>query len=209
MVYCNEVEEGCHLAEGRVRELTGGDTLSGRVPYAKEDITFSPSHKLVMIGNHQPEIRDMSHGMWRRMLLIPFEQTIAPEKRDDNLLGKLKDEGSGILNWMLAGYHDYLQHGLLIPKCIEQATNAYKNEQDVIGEWIVEHCDIEAAKSTDKREVYKAYQYWARSRGQYPLAQSRFTKRLSDRGYRLDPGRRKITGLVLNAEGRASALRSL
>ena len=201
MVYCNEVEEGRHLAEGRVKELTGGDTLSGRVPYAKEDITFRPSHKLVMIGNHQPEIHDMSHGMWRRMLLIPFEQTIAPDKRDDNLLEKLKAEGPGILNWMLSGYHDYLTYGLVIPKSIKSATNAYKSEQDVIGEWVGEHCMVDAVQSTDKHELYKAYRNWSKSRGQFPLAQSRFTRKLADRGYRLDPGRRKVTCLVLNSEG--------
>ena len=101
LVYCNEVEEGRHLAEARVKELTGGDTLSGRVPYAKEDISFQPSHKLVMVGNHQPEIHDMSHGMWRRMLLIPFDVIVPDNKRDPYLLEKLKIEVSGILNWVL------------------------------------------------------------------------------------------------------------
>lgn len=205
MVYCNEVEEGRHLAEGRVKELTGGDTLSGRIPYAKEDITFRPSHKLVMIGNHQPEIHDMSHGMWRRILLIPFEQTIAPEKKDDNLLEKLKAEGPGILNWMLHGYHDYLKHGLVIPQSIQSATDAYKSEQDVIGEWVEEHCNVNGSQSTNKYDLYKAYQIWARRRGQYPLAQTRFTRKLADRGFRLDAGRRNITGLALNPDGQLAS----
>jgi putative DNA primase/helicase len=206
MVYCNEVEEGRHLAEGRVKELTGGDTLTGRVPYAPEDISFQPTHKLVMVGNHQPEIHDMSHGMWRRVLLFPFNQTIASDQCDPNLQDKLKTEGSGILNWMLDGYHDYLKAGLTIPLSISQATDAYKDEQDIMGEWLQDHCNISASGRTDKHSIYRAYQLWNRSRGLGQLAQRRFTKRLSDRGYKLDPGKRNILGLELNNEGRLASL---
>lgn len=206
LVYCNEVEEGRHLAEARVKELTGGDTLSGRVPYAKEDITFQPSHKLVMVGNHQPEIHDMSHGMWRRMLLIPFDVIIPDNKRDPALLEKLKIEGSGILNWMLDGYNDYLNNGLQIPLVISAATNAYKDEQDIIGEWINDHCKTAVGALTPKGDIYRAYQYWVRKRGQFPLAQGRFIKRLSDKGYKLDAGRRHVTGLKLNDEGRLTSI---
>lgn len=207
MVYCNEVEENRRLAEARVKELTGGDTLTGRAVYGKVDITFRPTHKLVMVGNYQPEITDMSHGMWRRMLLIPFDQTIDPEKCDDELSEKLKAEGSGILNWMLAGYHDYLTHGIVVPQSIKNATNAYKTEQDVIGEWVSDHCIIDASQSSCKRKLYKAYQFWIKDRGQHPLAQVRFTRRLTDRGYRQDAGRRNITGLALNPEGLIASTR--
>ena len=205
LVYCNEVEEGRHLAEARVKELTGGDTLSGRVPYAKEDITFQPSHKLVMVGNHMPEIHDMSHGMWRRMLLIPFEQIIAEAKRDPELLEKLKCEGSGILNWALAGYRDYLRYELRIPKIVEGATHAYRDEQDILGEWVGDQCNIVAGAATPKGQCYISYSMWAKWRGQIPLAQGRFTRRLADRGYKLDAGRRNITGLCLNEMGMAAA----
>ncbi len=197
LVYCNEVEEGRHLAEARVKELTGGDTLTGRVPYAREDITFQPSHKLVMVGNHQPEIRDMSHGMWRRMLFIPFEQTIAEGKRDPALLDKLKAEGSGILNWALAGYHDYLRCGLRVPASVDGATQAYKDEQDIMGEWLNDCCNKSASAVSNKGACYDTYANWARSRGQIPLAQGRFTLRLRDRGFKLDPGRRNIVGIEL------------
>ena len=205
LVYCNEVEEGRHLAEARVKELTGGDTLSGRVPYAREDVTFQPTHKLVMVGNHQPEIHDMSHGMWRRMLLINFDQTIPDSKRDPALLEKLKREGSGILNWMLDGFHDYQKNGLKIPQAISAATDAYKNEQDLIGEWIHDHCKIVTASRTLKTDCYRAYQVWTKRNGQYPLAQRRFTTRLVDKGYKLDGGRRNIMGLELNNEGQQDA----
>ena len=136
LIYCNEVDEGRRLAEARVKDLTGGDTLTGRTLYAKEAITFQPSHKLVMVGNHMPEVHDTSHGMWRRMLLIPFDQVILDQDQDPDLLPKLKQEGPGVLNWALAGLRDYRANGLCIPKvvdilgCDPRHTGALNSDQD-------------------------------------------------------------------------------
>ena len=139
------------------------------------------------------------------MLLINFDQTIPDSKRDPALLEKLKREGSGILNWMLDGFHDYQKNGLKIPQAISAATDAYKNEQDLIGEWIHDHCKIVTASRTLKTDCYRAYQVWTKRNGQYPLAQRRFTTRLVDKGYKLDGGRRNIMGLELNNEGQQDA----
>ena len=173
--------------------------------YAKEDITFQPTHKLVMIGNHMPEVRDMSHGMWRRMLLIPFTQVIPETAQDRDLLDKLKGEGSGILNWALAGLRDYRKNGLTIPAVIKAANDAYRTDQDIIGEWITDHCNVVAGASTVKGDLYRAYQVWALGHGHHPLAQSRFTRKLTERGHRLYSGRRNITGLELNNDGNRAA----
>ena len=85
LAYANETEEGRRLAEARVKELTGGDTLTGRVPYGKADISFRPTHKLIIAGNHKPEISDMSAGMWRQVLLVGFGETFGQDRRDAEL----------------------------------------------------------------------------------------------------------------------------
>ena len=201
LVYCNEVEEGRRLAEARVKELTGGDTLAGRVPYAREEIAFQPTHKLVMIGNHKPEIHDMSYGMWRRMLLIPFDQIIPRNKRDPNMVSKLKNESSGILNWALDGYRDYRLNGLCEPQVVTAATDAYKSEMDILGEWLKDSCTVTAGGRVQKDGCYRAYGNWARSHGHYPLSQTKFTRKLSERGFKQDAGKRNFEGLVLNDQG--------
>jgi putative DNA primase/helicase len=198
LIYCNEVEEGRRLADAKVKEMTGGDTLSGRSPYAKKAVTFQPSHKLVMVGNHMPEVRDNSDGMWRRMLLIHFSQTIPSNAQDPDLLDKLKSEGPGILNWALSGLRDYQKNGLCIPASISAATDAYRSDQDIIGEWIADDCNFVAGALTSKSLIYDAYRKWAISHGHKPLAQSRLTRKLSERGHPQDKGKRNITGLSLN-----------
>lgn len=205
-VYANETEEGRRLAESRVKDFTGGDTLTGRVPYGKADITFQPTHKLVVVGNHRPEITDNSLGMWRRVLLIPFDVTIPENQRDPRLLEKLKAEGAGILNWALDGLRQWQRHGLRVPKKIDAATAAYRDEMDIIGEWIGEHCDTGAGCTAPKARVYRAYHTWALGNGHHPLAQARLSRRLNDRGYKPLPDKRTIGGLSLNKAGELAAV---
>ena len=196
-VYANETEEGRRLAEARIKDMTGGDTLSGRMPYGKADITFRPTHKLVIVGNHKPEITDNSCGMWRRVLLTPFEQTIPEAGRDPGLLETLKREGSGVLNWMLAGLREYQRSGLQIPEKIKAATVAYREEQDVLGDWIGESCKTGVGCSVKKNELYADYVSWAQRNGHKPLAQGRLTRRLNERTFKLAADKRTVTGLSL------------
>ena len=200
-VYANETEEGRKLAEARVKEMTGGDTLTGRLPYGKADITFSPTHKLAIVGNHKPEIGDSSNGMWRRVCLVEFNVTIEENLRDPKLLEKLKAEGAGILNWLLAGLKKWQHGGLSVPRKIEAATAAYRDEQDTIGEWLREDCITGNGLTAKKDDVYRAYHTWALNNGHHPLAQKRLTRRLGERGFPALPDKRSLGGLALNQHG--------
>lgn len=201
LVYCNEIEEGRRLDEARVKELTGGDSLTGRAPYARKSTTFRPTHNLVMVGNHKPEIHDMSHGMWRRVLLLPFDTTVPSSEQNQKLLEELKHESAGIFNWALDGLADYKKNGLHIPSSVIAVTEAYKDDEDIIGEWLSENCKSVAGSQIAIADCYKVYSNWAYARGHRPLAQSRFTRRLRDRGYKRDAGKRYYLGLELNEFG--------
>ena len=197
LAYASETEEGQRFAAARIKELTGGDTLSGRVPYGKADVCFYPTHKLVIVGNHKPDISDMSHGMWRRIMLVGFEQTIPEASRDPALLDKLKSEGPGILNWALAGLQAWRHSGRQTPKSVQDATATYREDQDILGEWLSERCDTGATLTADKKKVYLDYQHWAKASGHEPMSQTRLTRRLNDRGLKIQRDKRTVAGLAL------------
>ena len=197
LAYASETEEGQRFASARIKELTGGDTLSGRVPYGRAAVSFQPTHTLVIVGNHKPEISDMSDGMWRRVRLVGFGKTIAPEQRDSHLLEKLKSEGAGILNWMLAGLRRFDKVGLSVPDIVRRATDEYRGDMDIIADWIGERCDAGPHCSARKTDIYRDYSTWAESNGYKPLGQSRLTRRLNDRGYKLQQDKRTVHGITL------------
>jgi putative DNA primase/helicase len=201
-VFANETGEGQRLADARVKDLTGGDTLTGRIPYGKAAISFQPTHKLVVVGNHKPNISDTSSGMWSRVGLVSFDVVVPLEQRDRQLLEKLKAEGSGILNWMLEGCAAYQRQGLALPAKVNAATQAYRDEQDVVGEWRSEHCNMGPGLVCTKDDAYKAYAYWARAAGSGVLSKPRFTRRLCGAVVKQLPDKRTYSGIELNAAGK-------
>ena len=111
LAIATETEEGRRLAESKVKQLTGGDRLRAR--YMRRDFfEFDPTHKLLIVGNHRPVLRNVDEAIKRRLLLVPFTATIPPEKRDPDLSVKLQAERPAILGWMLDGCLEWQRDGL-------------------------------------------------------------------------------------------------
>ena len=71
LAIATETEEGRTLAESKIKLLTGGDRLRAR--YMRRDFfEFEPTHKLLIIGNHRPVLRNVDKAIERRLLLVPF-----------------------------------------------------------------------------------------------------------------------------------------
>lgn len=64
---------------------------------------FLPTHKIWLDCNDLPRLEGSDDALRRRLKLVPFDVTIAPERRDLGLTARLLAESSGILHWMLEG----------------------------------------------------------------------------------------------------------
>ena len=60
------------INEGIMKELTGGDPLSGRALYC-DTVTFSPQFTLVVCTNHLFDIKSTDDGTWRRIRVCDFQ----------------------------------------------------------------------------------------------------------------------------------------
>lgn len=196
-IYANETSEGKLLDDSRVKDMTGGDTITGRLPYAIEPISFSPTHKLVLAGNHAPIITDDSEGMWRRMILLPFMQKFEGAQCDRDLLTKLKGEASGILNYWLGGYFKWQEYGLGIPPSLTKATMAYRNEQDLVQLWIDECCEVAPEFKEDAGRLRAAFFKWLLDNNTGGISGMVFARKLHERGFVLDGGKRFRKGITL------------
>ena len=196
-IYANETTEGQRLDDARVKELTGGDTITGRLPYAIEAISFSPTHKLVIAGNHAPIITDDSEGLWRRMILMPFTSVFKGKDRDLDLQDKLRREASGILNLWLEGFHDWKANGLQVPDSLTRATNAYRDEQDLLLDWMNEECELAPNLETEKLTLFTAYKRWCEDCSYRNLSKGSFSRKLTGRGYKVTSDKRRWIGIGL------------
>ena len=95
-----ETRAGKHLDEALVKEMTGGEPVTCAPKYG-DFFSFQPVFTPIIATNHKPVIRGANEGIWRRVLLVPFDVTIPEDQRDKELPHTLKGELSGILNWAL------------------------------------------------------------------------------------------------------------
>lgn len=197
-VAATETESGQHLSEVVVKQLTGGDTVTARFLH-REFFEFKPAFKVFVATNHKPVVRNTDEGIWRRMRLIPFTTTIAPERRDKGLKEKLLEELPGILAWAVRGCLDWQEHGLNVPERVRRATSGYRSEMDVIAAFIEDECEQRAPARVSPSELYNAYRLWCDMNGERSLAQRRFSQELEARGFSRakSNGARTIRGLEL------------
>ena len=182
LVVSAEVCSDGRFDEARVKDLTGGDRLAARFMH-HGFFEFLPSHKLWIHGNHRPMVRGTDRGIWRRIQLIPFEVTITPERQDKNLTEKLKAELPGILAWAVQGALLWGSDGLQPPPEVTCATEDYRQEMDVLGQFIADCCRVSAGLTAGAKPLYEAYCDWASSTGEKDRSQQWFGRQLRERGF--------------------------
>jgi putative DNA primase/helicase len=180
VVVANEIEDGSMLAESLVKQMTGGEAMAARFHYA-EFFDFLPKFKLFIAGNHKPTIRGRDNGIWRRIRLVPFVVTIAPEQRDPLLQEKLLAELPGILNWAIKGCLDWQKVGLHEPQVVTEAVSSYREEMDIISQWVSDCCKVGVNLELKASEAYQSYKNWAEQNGYKPMAAGTFSRDLGDR----------------------------
>jgi putative DNA primase/helicase len=182
LVTANETEEGRRWSESRVKQLTGEDLVRAR--FMRQDFfTYKPQFKLMFNGNHMPALRTVNKAITRRFNRIPFLVVIADEDVDKQLDKKLKKEWPGILAWTIKGCLQRQELGGLNPPAIvTEATESYLENEDILGEWIKECCELDAQAWSSSTDLFTSWKYWAAEREEWVGAVKNFSQRLEDRG---------------------------
>ena len=158
-----ESGEGRALDEVRVKRLTGGDTILARGLYSNTYIRVTPRGHIFYATNHKPDVRGMDVGMWRRVAVVPFDVQIPEGERDPGWRERvLRDERSGILNWMLEGYRQWKADGASRPAAVVAAGAEYKADMDALGAFIADRCVSDAMAETPLTELARAFNEWAK-----------------------------------------------
>lgn len=137
-----EVDEGQTLAEGVVKQLTGGDKISARFLH-QEFFEFKPCGKLWLVCNDAPEARHTDDALWRRIIRVPFEHSIPKAERNPDIKRLLTSPDAGgpaVLAWIVAGCQLWRRTGLKIPPVVENATRALRESQDPLRDFFKDRC---------------------------------------------------------------------
>jgi len=122
--------------------------------------------------------------MWRRIRLLPFTVRIEDHLQDRDLISKLKSEFPGILRWAVDGCLAWQKDGLQEPEDVVLATREYRTESDYIERFLADCCDRKDESATARAsELYKAYRGWCEENGTRPMSNTKFGRRMTDKGY--------------------------
>jgi putative DNA primase/helicase len=171
LAVASEVRKGRTFDEEKVKRLTGGDRLKAR-RMQENWWEFDPTHKLLLALNHRPRVADTSDSFWDRLVLVEFGVRIS-EKQADPGLGEriIKNELAGVLRWAVEGCLAWQKDGLQPPKQVKQATDEYRDEEDVIGAFLSECCVFDSLAFTPTARIAAAAEKWAADGSRYRPSQ--------------------------------------
>ena len=194
----SESRDGQRLNTSLVKQLTGDNYITARTLHSLP-VQFKQTHKIFLITNHPPRVPDGDdYALWRRIIRIPFpirfvDNPKQPNERprDKDLDAKLKDEFSGILAWMVRGCLEWQRQGLNPPESVVASTDNYRQEEDLIGQYIEERLVPVEGENVAAGDIYKDYTQWCDENGYNPVSSKMLGNRLTQR----------FGGSVLMSEG--------
>jgi putative DNA primase/helicase len=150
----------------------------------QDDFSFTPQFKLILAGNHRPQMRSLDDAMKRRLNLIPFTVKFDQSKRDIHLKDKLMQEADGILAWAVRGCVDWNTNGLNTPRAVTEATAEYFDDQDQIKHWAADCCEVAPNARGAAQGLYESFRSWCEDSGErFILPMKRFRQKLIDAGH--------------------------
>ena len=182
LVNMSEPEKGLELNVALIKQLTGGDTYTGRFLH-ENPIEYKPEFKILINTNHLPRAADSTVFTSERVKLIPFSRHFQPHEQDTGLkkLFQKSQNKSGILNWLIEGYRLLMSEGLTVPERVAAAIKEYQQDGDDMS-LFCNNTLVAAEGSRVKTAVlYQKYTPWAKANGYKPLSSQEFVAELRRR----------------------------
>lgn len=190
------------------KTVVSGDRVSAEFK-GRDSFDFKPFSRLMFSANELPRSADLSHGFFRRWLIVPFPYKFGEGglPADVNLLDKITTdkELSGLLNLAVAGLRRLNQQKSFTEnETTSKAMEDYKREIDNVASFIDEMCTTGEGRYIEKQKLYNAYDRWCFDSGYKTLGKIKFFQRLESKvnivPYRPNPTapwRYKNIGLVV------------
>ena len=163
----DDVRTGIKLPDGLLKKISEEKSLTGE---HKHGATFNFTNRAVplLLCNGIPSLADMSVGMLRRLMVIPFDRVFTPEDDDPQRFSKIwASELPGVLNRALAGFKRFVQRGnkFKYPRSVKQATEGFVCQANPLPAFIADQCEKGSTARCLMRDFYEQYCRWADDQG--------------------------------------------
>ena len=184
LVIAGELEEGRRLSAATIKKIASTDPFQVEEKYKQPEIV-KPSHTLCLFTNHLPRVGSTDSGTWRRIIVIPFNAVIQRGSTIQNYGDYLVEKAGGaILAWAVEGAQNFARNGfhLDIPESVEEATEAYRERENWLENFISDRCVREPGARVGARELYTEYKAWSDALKDYTRSEKDFSAEMEKLG---------------------------
>lgn len=181
-----EMQEGSRLNDSTVKQLCSTDDVFAEKKY-KDPFSFTPSHTLVLYTNHLPRVGANDPGTWRRLIVIPFHARIEGAGDVKNYADFLVSEAApAVMAWIIEGAQKAISRNFHIPSpaCVEEAIKSYREDNDWLGHFLSECCEMAPGYTAKSGEVYQEYRSYCLRTGEYTRSTADFYNALESAGFK-------------------------
>ena len=199
-----EMQEGARLNDSTVKQLCSTDDIFAEKKY-KDPFSFSPSHSLVLYTNHLPRVSASDDGIWRRLIVIPFNAKIEGKSDIKNYGDYLyQNAGESILAWIIEGAKRVIDLGYKfpVPAVVQKAIDDYRAQNDWFGNFLDEKCDVGDSFKESSSTLYQAYRNHCIDCNEYVRNTADFYLALENAGFKrvVQNRKRYFKGLQLKTD---------
>lgn len=195
LVIAAELEEGMRLNTSIVKQLCSTDEVSAEKKY-KDPFKYVPTHTLVLYTNHLPRVGANDDGIWRRLIVIPFNAKITGSSDRKNYSDYLyENAGGAVLSWIIDGAAKAInnKYKLKTPKEVEAAINKYRENNDWFSAFVEECCEVDVTYTQKSGEFYQEYRSYCARTGEYTRSTTDFYTALENAGFERKRAKSGIT----------------
>lgn len=194
-IYATEASSEWKLHANVIKRLAGGDPIKARNLWSNEMIERQPAFSPWLATNAIPQIQGADIALWRRLVVVPFDVSRAPDQVDTDLGRRLNspENLSAILAWAVRGWliacqpNGLFANGILAGSSVAtlRRTAEARDLMSDLDAFLAWGCDKDPAVRTLTRELYDAYRTWAALYGDEARAMgiNAFGQLLTGKGY--------------------------
>ena len=185
LIIASEMQEGVRLNTAMVKQLCSTDEIQACKKY-KDPFHFVPSHQVVLYTNHLPKVGANDDGIWRRLKVIPFNAKIKGNSDIKNYADFLYEKAApAIMKWIIEGAEKVSKtdHKVDDPKCVKDAVAAYREDNDWLGHFIADCCEVGDGLTEKSGEFYQQYRAYCIQSGEYTRSTTDFYAAVEKSGF--------------------------
>lgn len=172
---------------GMFKTLASGEPVEARLPYG-DPFMMTDYAKLIFNVNKLDNANiEHTHGFYRRLLIIPFTQTIPDEKQDKDLHKKILVDRAGVLNWIIKGAEQVIKNRTIeVSDECEKTKSQFIKESDSVAMFEAHSMETKPGSMYFEtvNDAYNEYKAFCLEAGhKHPLGRNGFSKRMETLGF--------------------------